>query len=79
MLISGSPKVGGAILVVSAVDGVTFETERRFALASQTGVPAVVAFLNKAELLKDPELIEICQWRFEKCCRLMAMRKPNPQ
>ena len=61
MLISGSPKVGGAILVVSAVDGVTFETEAQIRLASQTGVPAVVAFLNKAELLKDPELIEICQ------------------
>ncbi len=61
MLISGSPKVGGAILVVSAIDGVTTETQSQIRLASQTRIPAVIAFLNKAELLKDPELIEICQ------------------
>jgi elongation factor Tu len=61
MLISGSPKIGGAILVVSAVEGVTSETESQIHLASRTRVPAVVTFLNKTGLLKDPELIDICQ------------------
>lgn len=61
MLISGSPSIGGVILVVSAVDGVMSETESQIRLASLTRIPAVVTFLNKTELLKDPELIDICQ------------------
>ncbi len=61
MLISGSPIIGGAILVVSVVDGVTVETESQIHLASRTRIPAVVTFLNKTEPLKDQELIDICQ------------------
>ena len=61
MLIGGSPGIRGAILVVSAVDGVTVEAEAEIRLASQSRVPAVVTFLNKAEKVKDPELIEICE------------------
>ncbi len=61
MLIGGSPGIRGAILVVSAVDGVTAEAEAEIRLASQVRVPAVVTFLNKAEKVKDPELIEICE------------------
>ena len=61
MLIGGSPGIRGAILVVSAVDGVTTEAEAEIRLASQARVPTVVTFLNKAEKVKDPELIEICE------------------
>ena len=61
MLIGGSPGIRGAILVVSAVDGVTVEAEAEIRLASQVRVPTVVTFLNKAEKVKDPELIEICE------------------
>ena len=61
MLIGGSPAIRGAILVVSAVDGVTAEAEAEIRLASQMRVPTVVTFLNKAEKVKDPELIEICE------------------
>ena len=61
MLIGGSPGIRGAILVVSVVDGVTVEAEAEIRLASQSRVPAVVTFLNKAEKVKDPELIEICE------------------
>ena len=61
MLIGGSPEIRGAILVVSAVDGVTTEAEAEIRLASQARVPTVVTFLNKAEKVKDPELIEICE------------------
>lgn len=61
MLIGGSPGIRGAILVVSAVDGVTAEAEAEIRLASQVRVPTVVTFLNKAEKVKDPELIEICE------------------
>ena len=61
MLIGGSPEIRGAILVVSAVEGVTPEAEAEIRLASQVCVPTVVTFLNKAEQVKDPELIEICK------------------
>ena len=61
MLIGGSPKIRGAILVVSAVDGVTAEAEDEIRLASQAQIPAVITFLNKAEKVEDPELIEICE------------------
>ena len=61
MLIGGSPGIRGAILVVSAVDGVTAEAEAEIRLASQVRIPTVVTFLNKAEKVKDPELIEICE------------------
>lgn len=61
MLIGGSPAIRGAILVVSAVDGVTAEAEAEIRLASQVRIPTVVTFLNKAEKVKDPELIEICE------------------
>ena len=61
MLIGGSPGIRGAILVVSAVDGVTAEAAAEIRLASQVRVPTVVTFLNKAEKVKDPELIEICE------------------
>ena len=61
MLIGGSPGIRGGILVVSAVDGVTPEAEAEIRLASQVRVPTVVTFLNKAEKVKDPELIEICE------------------
>ena len=61
MLISGSPKIGGVILVVSAVDGVASATKSQVRLASLMRVPAVVTFLNKTELIKDAELIDICK------------------
>ena len=61
ILIGGSPGIRGAILVVSAVDGVTAEAEAEIRLASQVRIPTVVTFLNKAEKVKDPELIEICE------------------
>ncbi len=61
MLIGGAPVIRGAILVVSAVDGVTAEAEAEIRLASQVRVPTVVTFLNKAEKVKDPELIEIAE------------------
>ena len=61
MLIGGSPGIRGAILVVSAVDGVTAEAEAEIRLASQVRVPTVITFLNKAEKVKDSELIEICE------------------
>ena len=61
MLIGGSPEIRGAILVVSAVDGITAEAEAEIRLASQVRIPTVVTFLNKAEKVKDPELIEICE------------------
>ena len=79
MLIGGSPEIRGAILVVSAVDGVTAEAEAEIRLASQARIPTVVTFLNKAEKVKDPELIEICEMEIREAltdCGYAAEESP---
>ena len=61
MLISGSPKIWGAIWVVNAVEGVTPDSEAQLRLASQVHIPTIITFLNKSEKVHDEELIEICE------------------
>ena len=51
----------GAILVVSAADGPMPQTREHILLAKQVGVPAIVVFLNKADQVDDPELIELVE------------------
>ena len=51
----------GAILVVSAADGPMPQTREHILLARQVGVPAMVVFLNKADMVDDPELIELVE------------------
>src|SRR5437870_10724193 len=55
-MITGAAQMDGAILVVSAADGPTPQTREHILLARQVGVPAVVAFLNKLDLVDDPAL-----------------------
>ena len=60
-MITGAAQMDGAILVVSAVDGPMPQTKEHILLARQVGVPAVVVFLNKVDLVDDPELLELVE------------------
>ncbi|MBW7907467.1 MAG: elongation factor Tu [Kiritimatiellae bacterium] len=60
-MITGAAQMDGAILVVSAVDGPMPQTKEHILLARQVGVPAIVVFLNKVDLVDDPELLELVE------------------
>ena len=60
-MITGAAQMDGAILVVSAVDGPMPQTREHILLARQVGVPAIVVFLNKVDLVDDEELIELVE------------------
>ena len=60
-MITGAAKMDGAILVVSAVDGPMPQTREHILLARQVGVPAIVVFLNKCDLVDDPELLDLVE------------------
>jgi elongation factor Tu len=60
-MITGAAQMDGAILVVSAADGPMPQTREHVLLARQVGVPYIVVFLNKIDLLDDPELIELVE------------------
>jgi elongation factor Tu len=60
-MITGAAQMDGAILVVSAADGPMPQTREHILLARQVGVPKIVVFLNKVDLLDDPELLELVE------------------
>jgi len=60
-MITGAAQMDGAILVVSAADGPMPQTREHILLAKQVGVPAMVVFLNKCDLVDDPELLELVE------------------
>lgn len=60
-MITGAAQMDGGILVVSAVDGVMPQTREHILLARQVGVPALVVFLNKIDMVDDPELVELVE------------------
>jgi len=60
-MITGAAQMDGAILVVSAADGPMPQTREHILLARQVGVPALVVFLNKADMVDDPELLELVE------------------
>ncbi len=60
-MITGAAQMDGAILVVSATDGPMPQTREHILLARQVGVPHIVVFLNKVDLVDDPELIELVE------------------
>ncbi|QLH42320.1 MAG: elongation factor Tu [Coxiellaceae bacterium] len=60
-MITGAAQMDGAILVVSAADGPMPQTREHILLARQVGVPYIVVFLNKADMVDDPELLELVQ------------------
>ena len=60
-MITGAAQMDGAILVVSASDGPMPQTREHILLARQVGVPALVVFMNKVDLVDDPELLELVE------------------
>jgi elongation factor Tu len=60
-MITGAAQMDGAILVVSAADGPMPQTREHILLARQVGVPALVVFLNKVDMVDDPELLELVE------------------
>ncbi len=60
-MITGAAQMDGAILVVGANDGPMPQTREHILLARQVGVPYVVVFLNKVDMVDDPELIELVE------------------
>ncbi|MCL5283912.1 MAG: elongation factor Tu [Armatimonadetes bacterium] len=60
-MITGAAQMDGAVLVVSAADGPMPQTREHILLARQVGVPYIVVFLNKSDLVDDPELLELVE------------------
>src|SRR3984957_16793582 len=60
-MITGAAQMDGAILVVSATDGPMPQTREHILLARQVGVPHIVVFINKVDMVDDPELIELVE------------------
>ncbi len=60
-MITGAAQMDGAILVVSAADGPMPQTREHILLARQVGVPAIVVFLNKIDVVDDPELLDLVE------------------
>jgi elongation factor Tu len=60
-MITGAAQMDGAILVVSGADGPQEQTREHVILAREIGIPAIVVFLNKVDMVKDPDLLEIVE------------------
>ena len=60
-MITGAAQMDGAILVVAATDGVMAQTKEHILLSRQVGVPYIVVFLNKCDMVDDPELLELVE------------------
>ncbi len=60
-MITGAAQMDGAVLVVSAADGPMPQTREHILLARQVGVPALVVFLNKVDMVDDPELVDLVE------------------
>ena len=90
-MITGAAQMDGAILVVAATDGVMAQTKEHILLSRQVGVPKIVVFLNKCDMVDDEELIELVEmdvteqleeYGFEGCpiikgSALKALEDPN--
>jgi translation elongation factor EF-Tu-like GTPase len=68
-MITGAAQMDGAILVVSAADGPMPQTREHILLARQVGVPALVVFLNKCDMVDDPSFSTWWSSRFASSCR----------
>ena len=60
-MITGAAQMDGAVLVVSAADGAMPQTREHILLARQVGVPSIIVFLNKTDMVDDPELIDLAE------------------
>src|SRR3989338_5633503 len=75
-MITGAAQTDGAIFVVSAPDGPMPQTREHLLLAKQVGVPAIVVFLNKVDMVDDPELLDLVE---EEVRDLLKKYEYDPQ
>src|SRR3978361_2261376 len=68
-MITGAAQMDGAILVVAATDGPMPQTREHILLARQVGVPAIVVFLNKCDMVEDAELLELVELEVRELLR----------
>jgi len=66
-MITGAAQMDGAVLVVSAADGPMPQTREHILLARQVGVPYIVVFMNKVDLVDDPELLDLVELEVRSC------------
>ena len=66
-MITGAAQMDGAILVVAATDGPMPQTREHILLARQVGVPKIVVFMNKCDMVDDEELLDLSRWRSVSC------------
>jgi elongation factor Tu len=66
-MITGAAQMDGAILVVAATDGPMPQTREHILLARQVGVPRIVVFMNKVDLVDDEEMLELVKWKCASC------------
>src|SRR6202048_4690633 len=69
-MITGAAQMDGAILVVAATDGPMPQTKEHILLAPQVGVPRIVVFMNKVDLVDDPELLELVELEVRELLKL---------
>ena len=72
-MITGAAQMDGAILVVAATDGAMPQTREHILLARQVGVPNLVVFLNKCDMVDDPELLELVEMEVRELLSLVEM------
>lgn len=64
-MITGAAQMDGSILVVSATDGCMPQTREHILLARQVGVPYIVVFMNKCDMVEEEEFLELVEWKSE--------------
>ena len=76
-MITGAAQMDGAILVIASTDGPMAQTKEHILLARQVGVPAMVVFMNKADLVDDEELLELVEMEIRETCLLYTSPSPR--
>ena len=76
-MITGAAQMDGAILVVAATDGPMPQTKEHILLARQVGVPRIVVFMNKVDLVDDPELLELVEMEIRELLTLYGFDGDN--
>ena len=66
-MVTGAAQMDGAIMVVAATDGPMPQTRNTYLLARQVGVPRMVVFMNKADMVDDAELLELVEMEIREC------------
>ncbi|MGP1439296.1 MAG: elongation factor Tu [Treponema sp.] len=77
-MITGAAQMDGAILVVSAPDSVMPQTKEHLLLARQVGVPSIIVFLNKVDLVDDPELVELVEEEVRETLKSYGFPEDTP-